>query len=102
MVFVYIIIVENQLLINIAFSVIGVTAGWLFKIVFGYVTKIQEDCKRSAEKQAEDYRKLNENITTLALGIPEKYVSKEDYNQLVKTMHHRLDRLEEKIDELKK
>ena len=93
---------DNQVILNIAFSVIGVTAGWLFKIVFGYVTKIQEDCQKNSAKQAEDYRRLNEKITSLALSIPEKYVAKDDFNQFVKTVHHRFDRLEEKIDELKK
>ena len=93
---------ENQIVLNVAFSIIGVTAGWLFKVVFGYVTKIQEDCQGNSAKQAEDYRKLNEKITSLALSIPEKYVGKDDFNQFVKTVHHRFDRLEEKIDELKK
>jgi len=93
---------DNQIILNIAFSVIGVVVGWLFKVVFGYVNKIQQDCAHSSEKQANDYRKLNEKITALALTIPEKYVMKDDFNQLVKTVHHRFDRLEEKIDELKK
>ncbi len=99
---VYIDVMDNQVLLNVAFSIIGVVVGWLFKVVFGYVNKIQQDCSLNSEKQADDYRKLNEKITALALTIPEKYVSKDDFNQLVKTVHHRFDRLEEKIDELKK
>ena len=102
MVFVYIHVVENQLIVNVAFSALGIMAGWLFKLVFNHVTRIQEDCKKSSERQAEDYRKLNEKITSVALGIPEKYVSKDDFNQLVKIINHRFDRLEEKIDEQKK
>jgi len=99
---VYINVMDNQLILNIAFSIIGLIVGWLFKVVFTYVTKIQQDCNHNSERQAQDYRKLNEKITSLALSIPEKYVSKNDFNQLVKTVHHRFDRLEEKIDELKK
>ena len=99
---VYIDEMDNQVLLNVAFSIIGIVVGWLFKVVFSYVNKIQQECNINSEKQAEDYRKLNEKIVALALTIPEKYVSKDDFNQLVKTVHHRFDRLEEKIDELKK
>jgi hypothetical protein len=93
---------ENQSLINIAFSIISFGAGWALKILFSYLSKIKDDCSMNSRRQSDDYRKLNEKITDLALSVPEKYVSKNDFNQLVKTVHHRFDRLEEKIDELKK
>ncbi len=93
---------DNQSIINIAFSIISFGAGWALKILFSYLTKIKEDCSASADRQAEDYRKLNEKITSLALTIPEKYVNKNDFENLVKVVHHRFDRIEEKIDELKK
>ena len=75
---------DNQSIINIAFSIISFGAGWALKILFSYLSK------------------LNEKITSLALTIPEKYVNKNDFENLVKVVHHRFDRIEEKIDELKK
>jgi len=38
----------------------------------------------------------------LALSLPEKYVPRSDFDNLVKVVHHRFDRLEEKIDSLNK
>ncbi len=91
---------DMQFVLNTAFGIIAFLAGWLFKILFSSINKIQENCKVNSSKSSEDYRHLNEKINTLALSIPEKYVSKDDHNQLVKAVHHRFDRLEEKIDGL--
>lgn len=89
---------DAQFIINSAFTVIGVIAGWFFKVLFGYAQEVKRSMKEMENRQMEDYRKLNEKITNLALSIPEKYVSKNDFDNLVKTVHHRFDRLEEKID----
>ena len=40
-------------------------------------------------------------INNLALSLPEKYVSKEDFKMFSERMNDRFDRLEEKIDNLK-
>ena len=37
----------------------------------------------------------------ISKSLPEKYVSRGDYDNLVKVVHHRFDRLEEKLDKLK-
>jgi len=43
-----------------------------------------------------------EKYTSLALSMPEKYVSKDDFQTFVERIDHRFNRLEEKIDSLKK
>lgn len=91
---------DAQFVINSSFTIIGIIAGWFFKVLFGYAQDLKKTIREAEDKQAEDYRKLNEKITDFALKIPEKYVSKDDFNSLVKTVHHRFDRLEEKIDDV--
>jgi tetrahydromethanopterin S-methyltransferase subunit G len=43
-----------------------------------------------------------QRINDLALSLPDKYVNKNDFENLVKVVHHRFDRIEEKLDSLKK
>ncbi len=90
-----------QFFVNIAFGTICFFVGWLLKITFGLISRIQEENKGAASKCQDDYRRLSEHVTDLAISLPQTYVTKEDFNQLVKTVHHRFDRLEEKIDNLK-
>jgi len=91
-----------QLVINALFGVLTFFGGWILKINFALLSRMQDDYKQLYTESKEDFRKLNEDLTTLALSIPEKYVSKDDFNNLVKVVHHRFDRLEEKLDAMKK
>ena len=52
-------------------------------------------------KHHEDIDKMREKHNDLALSLPEKYVSKEDFKMFSERMNDRFDRLEEKIDNLK-
>jgi hypothetical protein len=54
------------------------------------------------KKHHEDIDKIKEKYTSLALSLPEKYVSKEDFKMFSERMNDRFDRLEEKIDALNK
>lgn len=91
---------DTQMVLNVAFGLISFLGGWLFKLIFNNINKIENGCDENNAKSSADYRVLNDKINQLALSIPEKYVSKGDYDNLVKTVHHRFDRLEEKIDSL--
>lgn len=91
-----------QLVINALFGVLTFFGGWILKINFALLSRMQDDYKQLYTESKKDFRKLNEDLTTLALSIPEKYVSKDDFNNLVKVVHHRFDRLEEKLDAMKK
>jgi tetrahydromethanopterin S-methyltransferase subunit G len=91
-----------QSAINIGAGVAVFFGGWLLKIIFGLMSKMQDDYKELNKRTEENYKKISQDLTGLALSIPEKYVSKDDFNQLVKAVHHRFDRLEEKLDQMKK
>ena len=93
---------DYQLILDIAIVVAMVLGGWVFKMVFGYMKEMRDQYKDLVEKTRSDYRELSENITDLALSIPEKYVSKDDFSNAMRNMGHRFDRLEEKIDTLLK
>lgn len=74
----------------------------MLRVIFGLMSKIQEDCKDSILEIQSDYRRVSDQVTSLAISMPQHYVSKDDFNQLVKIVHHRFDRLEEKLDAFKK
>ena len=52
-------------------------------------------------KHHEDVEKITTKYKDLALSLPEKYVSKEDFKMFSERMNDRFDRLEHKIDNLK-
>ncbi len=91
-----------QFVINVGIGIALFFGGWILKIIFGLMSKMQEDHKELNRRIQDDYHRLSQEFTSLALHMPEKYVSKDDFNQLEKVVHHRFDRLEEKIDSLKK
>jgi len=90
-----------QFVFNIVFAILSFFSGWMLKVIFGLISRIQEDNKSTTDKIQEDYRRLAEQVTDLAISLPQNYVSKDDFNQLLKAVHHRFDRLEEKVDSLK-
>tara|TARA_Y100000588_G_scaffold392101_1_gene502809 strand:- start:2202 stop:2495 length:294 start_codon:yes stop_codon:yes gene_type:complete len=92
---------DTQLLINILFGVLGTVAGWLFKVMYNQLRDIEVEVNDLEDKHDADHRLLTKDINALALSLPEKYVNKEDFSNLVKVVHHRFDRIEEKLDELK-
>lgn len=94
--------ISPQIILNIAFATVSFFSGWMLKVIFGLINRVQEEGRTAADKAQDDYRRLAEQITGIAIALPERYVSKDDFNNLVKAVHHRFDRLEEKIDSLKK
>ena len=92
---------ETQFFIDIVFGVVVFLGGWLFKIMFSTMNRQKDDYDRLAERQREDYRKLSDNTTSLALSLPDKYVSRADFLKLSDQITDRFDKLEVKIDQLK-
>jgi len=92
---------DTQLLVNILFGVLVTVAGWLFKVMYNQIRDMETEVNDVEDKHDSDHRLVTKQINDLALSLPEKYVNKEDFTNLVKVVHHRFDRLEEKIDELK-
>ena len=93
---------QYQSLVNIAVGVITLMGGWVFKMILGHINEIKEEHHGLMLRHHEDVDKVKERHNELALSLPEKYVSKEDFKMFSERMNDRFDRLEEKIDNLKK
>lgn len=100
---------DYQILVNIAVGVVTLMGGWVFKMILGHINEIKADhhdlmVKHHADMEKEQERNsaMLEKHTELALSLPEKYVSKDDFKIFAERMNDRFDRLEEKLDFLKK
>tara|TARA_Y100000310_G_C20520270_1_gene733301 strand:- start:452 stop:739 length:288 start_codon:yes stop_codon:yes gene_type:complete len=93
---------NSQLVVNICFAVITFLAGWIVKVIFGLLTKIEENHKEIHNNLAEENRKTQEDLVALALSIPEKYLRKDDFQNFADRMDERFDKVEEKLDKLQK
>ncbi len=92
---------DAQLLFNIVLGCASGLAGWLFKVLYDQLKEVQEEVNDLEDKHEDDHRLITEKLNNLALSLPDKYVNKGDFDNLVKVMHHRFDKLEEKLDTLK-
>ncbi len=92
---------DYQLLINIGFGILCTVGGWLFKVLYDRLRMIESEVNELEDAHEDDHRAMIDKVNNLALSLPEKYVSRGDYDNLVKVVHHRFDRLEEKLDKLK-
>ena len=93
---------DYQVIFIIGITVIGTLAGWLFKVAYDHIKDLQEELNDLEDKHDDDHRLMTDKLNDLALSLPEKYVNKSDFDNLVKVVHHRFDRLEEKLDSFKK
>ena len=93
---------DYQLLANICFGVLCSIAGWMFKVMYDQLRSVEAEVNALEDSHEDDHRHVVDKINNLALSLPEKYVSKGDFDNLVKVVHHRFDRLEQKIDNLNK
>jgi hypothetical protein len=93
---------DYQVLFNLALGCLSVIAGWFFKVLYDRLRSIEVEVNDLEDNHESDHRNITDKINDLALSLPEKYVSKGDYDNLVRVVHHRFDRLEEKLDNLKK
>jgi hypothetical protein len=92
---------DYQILVNISVGIVTLMGGWVFKMILGHVNEIKSEHHDLMIKHHDDIDKIKEKYTDLALSLPEKYVSKEDFKMFSDRMNDRFDRLEEKIDSLK-
>ena len=93
---------DYQILVNIAVGVVTLMGGWVFKMILGHVNEIKEEHNELIKKHHDDIDLLKEKYTQLALSLPEKYVSKEDFKMFSERMNDRFDRIEEKLDQINK
>ena len=97
-----IIYMDYQILVNIAVGIITLLGGWVFKMIIGSLDEMKKNNQTLMVKHADDMEKITAKHTNLALSLPEKYVSKEDFKMFSERMNDRFDRLEEKIDNLRR
>jgi len=93
---------DYQILVNIAVGAITLMGGWIFKMILATLNEIKGEHHDLMKNHHEDIDKLREKHTQLALSLPKEYVSREDFKMFAERMNDRFDRLEEKIDNLKK
>jgi hypothetical protein len=74
--------VEYQVLFDVAIAVIGVLGGWTLNTVWGAVKDLQEADKELAEKVG--------NIEVLVAG---RYITREEFNVTLNQVFERLDRI---------
>ena len=94
--------VSFQLFANIVFGIVTFLGGWVLKVVFSGIKDLKDEMEDLRDGRREDYRELSERLHHVALSMPEKFVSKDDFNTFSERMIDRFDRLDEKIDGLAK
>ena len=94
--------IDFQFFLNVVIGIATFFGGWILKTFWSRMNDLEEEQQELYEKQTEDMKEQSKELNLLALSLPEKYVSKSDFDNLVKVVHHRFDRLEEKLDKMKK
>jgi hypothetical protein len=80
--------VEYQVLFDVAIGVIGVLGGWTLNTVWAAVKDLQQADKELAEKVGQ--------IEVLVAG---RYVTREDFNQVLNQVFERLDRIRDLVSQ---
>jgi len=94
--------VSFQLFVNVVFTLITFLGGWVLKVVFSGIKELKDEMEDLRDGRREDYRELSERMHGVALSMPEKFVSKDDFNTFSERMIDRFDRIDEKLDNLTK
>ena len=93
---------ETQLFLNVLYGIISFLGGWLMKMLMSQISELKNKQEKLMIKHIDDMEDVLEKHTNLALSMHEKYVSKDDFQSFVERIDHRFNRLEEKLDALKK
>ena len=94
--------VDYQFFLNVVIGIVTFFGGWILKTFWNRMNDLEEEQQELWENHHDDMKEQSKELNLLALSLPEKYVSKSDFDNLVKVVHHRFDRLEEKLDKMKK
>lgn len=89
-----------QIIFNIIVSVLGVFIGWIIKITLNQINDIKETVREANHTQERNYREAMGKITDIAISLPQNYVHKNDFNNFVRVLNERFDKLENKIDNI--
>jgi hypothetical protein len=94
--------IDYQFFLNVVIGIVTFFGGWILKTFWNRMNDLEEEQQELWENHHDDMKEQSKELNLLALSLPEKYVSKSDFDNLVKVVHHRFDRLEEKLDKMKK
>ena len=94
--------VSFQLFVNVIFTLITFLGGWVLKVVFSGIQDLKEETELLREGRRDDYRELSERLHGVTLSMPEKFVSKDDFNTFSERMIDRFDRIDQKLDAIHK
>ena len=94
--------VKFQLFANIVFGIVTFLGGWVLKVVFSGIQDVKQEIEELREGRRDDYRELSERLHNVALSMPEKFVSKDDFNTFSERMIDRFDRIDQKLDSMHK
>ena len=90
-----------QFFVDFIMAIVALLGGWLFKVMFSNANKQKDEIQDLYNRQREDYRKLSDEMVALALSLPDKYVTKDDFTRMSEQIQDRFDKLEYKIDNLR-
>lgn len=93
---------DTQIFFNIAIGLISFLGGWVVKMIWSRIDKVDEEQEELWDHHQEDLKEVRKEIGELALSLPEKYVAKTDLDNLINFINERFNKLESKIDDLKK
>jgi len=93
---------DSQIIFNAVFGLVSFLGGWVFKMVWGRITNIDNDLEDLQKHHEQDLKEVRREMSELALSLPEKYVSKQDLDKLEDFINERFNKLEVKIDQLNK
>lgn len=93
---------DYQLVINITLGLVAFLGGWVFNMVWSRVNTIDDDLWEHHQHHENDLKEVRKQMADLALSLPEKYVAKEDLDKLTDFINERFNKLEQKIDNIKK
>ena len=93
---------DSQIVFNAIFGIISFLGGWIFKMVWTRMLKIDTDLDHLQKHHENDLKEVRKEMSELALSLPEKYVSKQDLDKLEDFINERFNKLEVKIDQLNK
>ena len=93
---------DMQSLVNALMGMVAFLGGWMIKTSWTKQEELEDSIEDLRKHHESDLKEARQKINYLALSLPEKYVPRSDFDNLVKVVHHRFDRLEEKIDSLNK
>ena len=94
--------VSFQLFVNVVFTLITFLGGWVLKVVFSGISDLKNEMEDLRQGRRDDYRELSEKLHEVALSMPEKFVSKDDFNTFSERMIDRFDRIDQKLDVMHK